>query len=167
MGSKQKRKELKKLARDHRSGLYQMLKLTDELLSDPAYIDEYGGEDALIEELEADEFAHFGGSPKLQQMVQAYRQNPKLATWDKYQHNIWAMIDLAKPSNPNAEAKERTNWKAIAQEYEARIDSLEASLRESQEVNRHLESRVEELLQEVGELRGELKYLNGRKGVAA
>lgn len=108
--SGQKRAELKRLAKTARDGLYRMLQIVDELLSDVEYVDKFKGESQLIDDIEAKEFAHFGGSPSLSAMLRAYRANPKKGTWSKYNFNIAAMIELAAPppapktkdSDPNA-----------------------------------------------------------------
>lgn len=95
--SGQKRAELKRLAKAARDSLYRMLQIVDELLADVEYVDRFKGESQLIDDIEAKEFAHFGGSPSLAAMLRAYRANPKKFTWAKYNFNIAAMIELAAP----------------------------------------------------------------------
>jgi hypothetical protein len=129
MDSKQKHAELKKLGKKARTNLFDMLKLASEIADDPEYCEEYGGQTALVEHLEATGFAHFGGKPSLANMLRAYRKNPTKATWDEYSHNIWAMIDLSAPAK-NTEAKEKINWKAHAKELEVKVEILEAELAE-------------------------------------
>lgn len=125
--TQQKHAELKKLGRKARSNLYDMLKIASEILEDPAYCDEYGGRDALRDHLESTDFCHFGGKPSLANMLRAYEKNPQKATWDEYQHNIHAMIELAKPAK-DTNTTERINWKARAKELEVKVEMLQDEL---------------------------------------
>lgn len=148
MNTEQKHAELKKLGKKARTNLYDMLKLATEIVDDPEYCDQYGGQSPLIEHLESTDFAHFGGRPSLANMIRAFRKNPNKATWDEYQHNIWAMIELSTPEK-NGEALERINWKARAKELEVRCEMLEAELAT-------LRTRHEETLASLGDLRSRL-----------
>lgn len=138
----EKRTQLRLLANQARTQLFDMLKLTHEILSDPEYLEEHGGEAALMSHLEATEFAHFGGKPTLANMLAAYRKNPEKSVWDEYRHNIVAMIDLAQPPKVT-ESVERVNWKAKAQELEVKVEMLEAELND-------LRQKHEKALIEVG-----------------
>jgi hypothetical protein len=147
----QKHAELKRLGKQSQYNIYEMLRLTQQILDDHEYVDQFGGEGPLLEMLEKDEFAHFGGNPALATMLRAYRANPDRELWEKYRYNIRAMIDLAEPEKEKREST-RTNWKAEAEKLRedlARLTAENAALRE----------QVEDLLQANGELRGELKWL--------
>lgn len=91
----QKHAELKKLGKQARETIYDMLRLTTEILADHEYVDQFGGEVGLRDLLEAEEYVHFGGDPSLTAMLRAYRANPDEATWKEYRYNIRAMIELA------------------------------------------------------------------------
>lgn len=163
--SKQKHSQLKNLSKTIKTSIYDMLKLTDELLSDHDYVDAFGGEDQLIDSLEADEFSHFGGSPSLPEMLRAYRHTPKLAAWKEYRFNIRAMIELAKPER-ESEAKERINWRALAKELESKVARLESALDQYRKSDSEKDSQIRELTAELGELRGELKAVQRYAKVA-
>jgi len=92
----QKHAELKRLGKEAAKTIYDMLRLSDEILSDHEYVDQFGGEPKLIDMLEKDEFAHFGGDPSLSAMLRAFRANPKETTWKEYRFNVRAMIELAR-----------------------------------------------------------------------
>ena len=93
----QKRADLKALGKQARENIYAMLKLADEILKDQDYVDQFhGGEIEVMQQMEADEFVHFGGDPSLAAMLKAYRENPGEDVWQEYRYNIRAMIDLAK-----------------------------------------------------------------------
>ena len=150
----QKHAELKHLAASAAKSIYTMLKLACEIIADHDYVDQFGGEAAVIERMEADEFAHFGGSPSLPEMIRAFRANPSHETWAEYRFNVWALIELSLPAK--GEATVRTNWRAIAKEFEAKLAVAEATLAEFRASNAELRSRVDELVSANGELRGQL-----------
>lgn len=141
--TEQKHAELKALGRQHRRSTYEMLALAHEILEDPAYCEQFGGQSALQDHLEATDFVHFGGKPTLANMLRAYRKNPNRSVWDEYQHNIWAMIDLSAPTK-NTEAKEKINWKALAKELEVKVEMLEAELDQ-------IRDRYEKALTKIGQ----------------
>ena len=144
--SSQKHAELKKLGKDARKNLFQMLSLASDILADPEYVDQFGGEGPLLDHLEETDFSHFGGRPSLASMLRAYRANPNENTWREYRHNIHALIDLAAPDKQKNET-ERTDWKSLAKELQVRVQMLEAQVSESQATNAKLQ-------QQIGELRG-------------
>ena len=154
--SGQKRAELKVLAKRCKSTIFDMLKLADELLSDHEYVGDYGGEDKLMDDMQADEFSHFGSKPTLSQMIRAYRANPKRATWDEYKSDIWAMIDLAQPGNPNDSDIVRINWKARCKEAEAKVAQLEAVVDDQRKTIAAQQSQIDQLRAELGEFKGRL-----------
>ena len=121
----QKHAELKKLSEQTQRNIYDMLRLADEILQDHEYVDQFGSEAELIEQMETTEFSHFGGQPSLGAMLRAYRFNPKRATWDEYSYNLRVMIDLATPERePNT--FERTNWKQRCAELEEQVKLLQS-----------------------------------------
>lgn len=162
----QKHAELKRLSADVKRNIYEMLRLTDEIMSDKAYVDKHGGESSLLAAIEQSEFSHFGGSPKLGTMLRAYRANPSLETWSEYDYNLRVMIDLATPERDRGEAT-RINWKSKCAELEERVQQLTAALEESQESNRALRSKCDELLQQIGEMRGRVKAVSESRMVGA
>lgn len=143
--TKEKHAELKKLGKKNRAALYDMLKLAVEIMDDPAYCEEYGGSTALQDHLESTDFIHFGGKPSLANMLMAYRKNPLKTTWDEYQHNIHAMIELARPAKQTADSEVRINWKARAKELEVQLEMLRHELAE-------LRKRHEDALTKIGKL---------------
>ena len=121
----QKHAELKKLSQQTQRNIYDMLRLTDEILQDHEYVDQFGSEAELIEQMEAVEFSHFGGQPSLGAMLRAYRLNPKRAIWEEYNYNLRVMIDLATPDrSPSTPA--RVNWKARCEELEEQVKLLQS-----------------------------------------
>jgi len=132
MTTSQKRAELKRVSKAAKDGVWQMLNLADEILSDHEYVDQFGSEAELIDQLEADEFSHFGGTPKLTAMLRAYRANPAKGTWAENGFNLWVMIDLAAPAS-DSPPKQYTNWKQRAKEAEAKVEELEAELSQLKE----------------------------------
>jgi len=116
---------LKTLSKRAKENIHEMLRLTTEILEDLAYVDEYGGQNVLLDELEENEFGHFGGNPSLRAMLKAYRLNPDKAVWQEHNFNIRVMIDLTKPER-KASDEPRTNWKARCAELEERVRVLEA-----------------------------------------
>lgn len=151
----QKRAELKGLAKKSRDNIFSMLKLADEILKDAEYVDEFGGEDLLMDHMQDEEFAHFGGSPSLSEMLRAYRANPSKGTWSEYKHNIWAMIELANPKKEGT-ATERVNWKARCKEAEFERDQLRDQVSEQRQLIDRLQDEVVELREENATLKGRL-----------
>lgn len=167
MSSTQKRAELKRLAKQCQSNLFEMLKIVDELLGDHEYVDTFGGESQLMDHIEAEEFSHFGGSPSLAAMLRAYRANPRKATWAEYRFNVQAMIELATPTREAADV-ERINWKAKCKELEAKLAQAEATASEYKASNGELRTKCDSLTAEAGELRGRVAVLESLvKGRAA
>lgn len=124
----QKHAELKRLSRQAKDCLFDMLKITSELIADHEYVEEFGGEAAFLELLEETEFSHFGGDPGLAAMLHAFRAFPQREQWEEYKMNVRAMIALARPAQDREPGK-RTNWKAKCAELELRIAELEAENR--------------------------------------
>lgn len=124
----QKHAKLKTLSTQVKANIYEMLKLTDEILQDHEYVDSRGGELALMDEFEAKEFSHFGGNPSLHTMLKAYRANPDKGLWEEYGYNLRVMIDLCTPEREKSD-KERINWKARCAELENKIAALESENR--------------------------------------
>ena len=154
----QKHAELKDLAKRTKDNIFAMLKLANEILSDHEYVDSLGGEDQVLERLEAEEFSHFGGSPSVSEMVRAYRKNPDRATWNQYHHNVWALIELANPSAEGA-AIERINWKAKCKELEAQLAQTAGALAEYRSMAADLRTKCDDLMASNGELRGRVSVL--------
>lgn len=119
--TEQKHQQLHKLSNKSKKDLFEMLKLADEILNDPAYCDQYDGEQALSDHLEATDFSHMGRIVKLSQMLRAYRKNPDRSVWEQYRYDIKAMILLSAPAK-DTEQKERINWKAKAKELQVKVD---------------------------------------------
>lgn len=132
MNSSEKHKQLKKLGRKSKDNLFEMLKLASEILKDESYCEEYGGQEALRDHLQVTDFSHFGGKPSLAAMLRAYEKNPEKSTWEDYQYNVWAMIELAKPPKESSD-KQRINWKARAAELEVKVEMLEHEIATLQE----------------------------------
>lgn len=128
--SEKKREQLKKLGRQARVKLYEMLSLTASILTDAAYVEEHGGIEVLTDHLEATDFAHFGGKPSLRNMLGALKKNPEKSVWDERRHNIWAMIDLAKPSPAASQGKPRIDRAARIKELEVENRVLRDELSE-------------------------------------
>lgn len=156
MTSGQKRAELKRLAKAVRENIFEMLRIACELIDDHAYVDEFGGEPKLLDHLEAEEFAHFGGVPKLAAMIRAFRANPKKATWAEYRFNVQAMIDLATPEKQTQQS--RTDWKAKALELELTVEAQAAQLASIGSLN----AQIEELKAENNRLRGRIEQMERR-----
>lgn len=154
----QKHAKVKELAKRISTGIYEMLRLVDEILNDHEYLDSQGGEAAFMDSLAADEFCHFGGSPTVDQLIRAYRANPKRATWEEYRYNVWAMIDLATPAK-DAAAVQRVNWKARCVELEAEVEKLKQYMADLRTINDQLRLKVDEQSERIGEYRGQLKML--------
>jgi|GEM_PF-5920659 len=159
--SGQKRAELKKLAKQSRENIFRMLQLVDELLADKEYVDQFGGEGQLMDHLQEEEFAHFGGSPSVSELVRAYRANPKKSTWAEYQYNVWAMIDLATPTKEAGEIQ-KTNWKALAKELQLKLDQAEANVKEYREQAAMFRERLDESERQRGILEGRIVELERR-----
>jgi len=156
----QKHARLKVLGKAAAKNIYDMLRLADEILADHEYADRFGGEADLIAMLENEEFQHFGGNPKLSSMLRAFRANPKLATWEEYRFNIRAMIELSEPAKDGADV-ERINWKALAKELQAKLESAEAVVAELRTANGELRTRADAATTEAAELRGRLSAVEG------
>lgn len=152
-----KRERLKKLSADAKKSLYEMLKITDEIFRDKDYVDEHGGESPLMLAIESDEFAHFGGTPSLAELLRAYRHNPEREVWEENRFNWRVMIDLAKPARESGESLSRVNWKAKAKELEAENERLKSEVDRLRTENANLSARVGKLTESVAELKGELR----------
>lgn len=163
MTTKQKHTALKNLAKDAKSNLFEMLKLAADILDDHDYVDEMGGEDVVLERLEAEEFSHFGGSPAVTVMIKTWRRYPQQSTWREYKYNIWALIDLANPREAGAETV-RTNWKALAKQLQESVEAMQAELTALREENADMKQELAERTRENAELRGEVKGLLGVVG---
>lgn len=157
MTSGQKRAELRRLSKASQQNIFDMLRLACELIDDHAYVDQFGGEPQLVEQMEAEEFSHFGGVPKLGLMLRAFRANPKLATWKENKFNVQVMIDLAKPPKEKNETT-RTDWKAKCAELELQNDQLNAQLSSVATLN----AQIEELKAENNRLRGRIEQMERR-----
>lgn len=161
MDAGKKRAKLKQLATTIRKGIFEMIKIADELLSDFAYVDQFGGEAALIEDMENKEFAHFGGSPSLGQLLRAYRESPDEKTWKEYDYNVWAMIELSRPVKEKAPV-ERINWKQLCKELQAQVEVLESERDRAREQAEAMEERVAELVEATSKLQGRLSVYEER-----
>ncbi len=161
----QKHAELKKLSTQTRDNIYGMLRLANEILSDHEYVDQFGSEAELIEQMEKNEFSHFGGQPSLGAMLRAYRANPKKATWAEYDYNLRVMIDLAAPAKERTEV-ERVNWKSRCAELTDRVEELEAMVKEYRTRVEELQSERDDLRETSSELRGQLKLLRPKEFAA-
>lgn len=158
MTSGKKRAELKRLSGDVRHGIHAMLKIAHDLLEDQEYVAQFGGGPQLIDDMQSKEFAHFGGSPTLPQMLRAYAANPGEQAWKEYDYNIWAMIELAAPAREAGEAT-HINWKAIAKELEVQVEQLTTELAAASEQVSAMEAAIASLETQNAEMRGELKAL--------
>jgi len=158
----QKHAQLKKISQQHRKNIYDMLRLANEILSDHDYVDRFGGEADMIDMMEADEFAHFGGQPSLSAMLRAFRANPKKGTWQEYNFNLRVMIDLSEPQKDRGETM-RINWKARCAELQEKLKATEATLADYKQANVELREKCDALGSEAGELRGQLKMLSSRQ----
>lgn len=161
----QKHAQLKKLSKQIQDNIWKMLKITDEILSDKEYVDQFGGEDVLMDHLEQSEFSHFGGKPTLPEMLRAYKKNPTRKTWQDNKFNIHIMIDLARPQAEGTETI-RINWKAKCKELELQVEQQKAviadyketvgelreSLEKSEEERLKNEGRIIELERRLGEI---------------
>lgn len=156
--SSQLHAQLKGISKQAKDGLFEMLVLVDQIMSDHEYVDQFGGEGPLIDHFESNEFSHFGGTPSMSQMLQAYRHNPKKAMWQEHDYNIWALIELATPAKERR-GKTQINWKARAIEAEAQVGVLEAVIEDSKKTVEELRNKVTELSSDNGELRGRVKTL--------
>lgn len=159
----QKHAELKKLSKQVKENIFDMLRLTDEILSDKKYVDEFVSESALIEMIEQQEFGHFGGNPSLSAMLRAFRANPKKATWQEYHFNIRAMIDLANPDEEKQDRAGRVDWKGKTAELEEQVESQQATIDELTSSNAELREHVEKLTTELAEMRGQLSVYKERQ----
>lgn len=128
MNTKEKHVRLKSLGKQARDSLFERLRLTDEILRDHEYVDQFGSEVRLIEIMEADEWSDFSTRPGLFALVKAYRANPNKKTWEQYRFDWGAMIALATP-DAETDRKAPINWKTKFQEAEVRIRELEAEIR--------------------------------------
>lgn len=153
--SSQKRAELKRLARQCQHNIFEMLKIVDELLSDHEYVDQFGGEGPLLDHIEAEEFSHFGGSPKLGAMLRAYRHNPRRAIWEEHRFNVLALIELAAPAKETADGP-RISWKAKCKELEAQLAQQVAVNEDLKKTVAELRAKCDALVAENGELKGRL-----------
>lgn len=157
MSATKKRAELKRLSAQTQQNIYDMLRLTDEILTDVEYVDHFGSEAAAMDDIEAKEFSHFGGRPSLGSMLRAYRKNPDLKTWKENKFNIVLMIDLANPKEERETV--RVDWKAQAQTLEAELTNAKSTLAEQSRTISELRARDQEKAELIGELRGQIKVL--------
>ena len=158
----QKHAELKKLGKQAKQNIYNMLRLTDAILRDHEYVDQYGGEGPLIDYFENNEFSHFGGQPSLTSMLRAYRHNSDQEVWQEHDYNLRVMIDLATPEKDRGDVQ-RVNWKARCAELEEEVKRLSAMLEEYRTTSADLRQRCDDLTAANGELRGELKAVRRRR----
>jgi len=154
----QKHAELKRLGKQSAQNIHAMLCLVNEILDDHKYVDGFGGEHQLVEIIERDEFAHFGGDPALVEMLMAYRKFPRESQWREYAFNIHAMIELATPTR-EAKTGERTDWKGLAKSLQIKIEQTEEKLSGVEKENQSLREINMQLISECGELRGRVAVL--------
>lgn len=128
MNTKEKHVKLKQLGKQSRDSLFDRLRLTDEILRDHEYVDQFGSEPRLVEIMEADEWSDFATRPGLPALLKAYRANPNKKTWEQYRFDWGAMIELARPEE-SEDRKPTTNWKSKFHDAEVRIKELEAEIR--------------------------------------
>lgn len=147
--------QLKRLAADTKKNIFDMVRLTHEITQDKEYIDtQWKSEAAFLEHIQDHEFSHFGGSPKIDDLLLAYRKFPSRSVWEEHGYNVWVLIDLANPIETRS--GERISWKARCQELEAENLQLKAAVQEYRKTNAELRGKVESLTGECGELRGRI-----------
>lgn len=123
----QKHAELKSLGKKGKDLLFQRLKLTDEILRDSDYVDQFGSEVKLIEILEADEWSDFASRPGLTVLIKAYRLHPERATWEEYKFDWAAIVELDREAREST--SDRVNWKKRCEELELANSALQAEVR--------------------------------------
>lgn len=150
----QMRAKIRQLANTAREALYEQIRLTHTLLQNVEYCDSQGGYDALLGQIEREDFAHFGGSPSLAAILRAYQANPAKATWAKYNYHLKAMIALAQPDKEPG-ISTRTNWRARCEQLEAELATLRAELTAAKQ-----EAKAE--AQRAARLEARLELFSGR-----
>jgi uncharacterized coiled-coil protein SlyX len=158
----QKRAALKAMSMTIKTQLFEALKLADELLQDPDYTDQFGGELALIEHMEQEEFSIFGGEPSLFDMVAAYRANPTKKVWAANKYDIRVMILLTKGEPEDKGPKERHNWVKTAHELEGRVAELEATIAQQNETIAEYQKQLAAKDAELDESKQTIARMEGR-----
>ncbi len=136
----QKHAELKQLGKTARDSLYRRLQLTDEILRDQEYVDQFGSEVKLMEIMEADEWSEFASRPGLAALLKIYRNHPEKEVWDEYRYDWAAIAELDKVE---VERVERTDWRKECMERDLRIKELEAELRVIKSLYHELLSKLD------------------------
>lgn len=146
----QKREALKELGKNARRNIYDMLALAAEILDDHPYVDREGGEVAVIEAMESEEFAHFAGTPDLATMVGAYRRireqslargERDLDVWEEYRYNISAIILVAYPDERRT--YNRPAYKEIAETNQLALRAVAAEKTKVEKEKAKIEKALE------------------------
>ena len=161
--SSQKHAQLKSLSKDAKSNLYQMIALADDLLQDHEYVDSLGGEGKFLEDLQDNEFSHFGGDPDVAEMLFAYRANREERVWKKYNYNIRALIEIAQPDKSERAEVRHTNWKQIAAELQLKLEQLQRQLADQQILLDKARVDRDEAIKAASRLEGRLEELERRQ----
>lgn len=152
----QKLAQLKQLAADAKTNLYQRVKLAVEILADRQYVDSvHGSEDKAMHFLQSEGFPYI--EKTVGQLVAIYNRFPNEDDWDKRNYNLTVMWDEVKAAKKKQgkPTDERVSWKQKYEELEQEYELLRAKYTVA-------ERRIAEL---EGELKG-IREMIGKRDAA-
>lgn len=159
--------DLKRLASEGQSNLYQRLTIAATLLADTAWLSHHGGSLDAAEEYVADKyFTEYRGLISFAKLHACFVKYDE-ATWKEYRYDVAAIESLYDESiEPEKQTKVRKSYKAECEdvtsklaEAKARLATIERMEVESRNKVHSQDERIRELEQENAELRGRVAEL--------
>jgi hypothetical protein len=156
--------ELKRLVVDAKANLYRRIELAATVLTDLDWIAQvHGGCDLKAQEvLTAEYFPDLGEYISLGKLVGMWKDIPK-EEWESLRFNIAAVEEVYDDKHRQTrEQGERTSWKKVAEERGERLETMERSLCQLQELSDSRQTELQRLREEVVQLRDENAKMRGR-----
>lgn len=156
--------ELKKLAATAGNNLYERIKLASQVMADLDWIASvHGGNDLQAADALQDEFfRELGGFITLGKLIAMYK-GVSIEQWQEVKYDIAAVEAIYNEETRETHEKGvRTSWKKVAEERGERIEQLERSSKQVEEVAAVRQTETERLRNEVARLKEENAKLRGR-----
>jgi hypothetical protein len=156
--------ELKTLAAIAVKNLYQRIGLAAEVMGDLDWIAMiHGGSDLKAADALQDEyFRDLGGYVSLGKLILMY-QKVDQTQWEEARYDVAAVeVIYDGLTRETHEKGERTSWKKVAEERGERLEDVERSVKQIEEVAEVRKTEVERLREEVERLKAENANLRGR-----
>lgn len=127
MNTTQKLARLKELDKSDRDGIYERLKLANEVMLDTDWIEQsfHGSDIQAMDYLEVSFFSVLAGTYTLGAMLSMFRKYPDRESWSRYKYNINAMmIAMREDEKESREPRQAVNWKKLYEELREEVTKL-------------------------------------------